>query len=153
MSAKNILLNVGHLLLFLMFGTLMGFAVPFYFNDYSPFLDHSAMPGSPPIGIFIIPFLVLVFCIFAIIILSVLLFCMKKSVKISHLKFRKGEGKVVAAFRSIGYLTVLFLIYSAVQDWIVFGRFFLSGLWFYASHILFTLSGTAIFLSIITKKI
>lgn len=152
MTAKDILKNISALLAFLLSGISTGVAVTFYLFDTLPLMDQSTVPENP-VGIIIIPFLALCLSGVATVIAAVGLFGMKKNVRLSLLLFRKAESKVCIAIRIVGYLIISRLIYEGAGDWFEFGTFFLNGLWYYASAVIFILLGIIIFISIITKYI
>lgn len=151
MKAKDVFKNIAVLLLFLVVGISAGMAATLYLFDTFPLMDQSAVPENP-VCIVILPFLALLLCAFATVIFAVGLFCMKKSVRVSLLLFHRKESKVCIALRVIGYLIVLILIYESIYDILTFKQFFINGLWYYASSIVFVLLGMVIFITMVTKK-
>lgn len=152
MKAKHILKNIVSLLGFLLSGISTGVAVTEYLFDTLPLMDQSTVPENP-VAIIIIPFLALCLSVFATAILAIGLLGMRKNVRLSLLLFHKKESKVCIAIRIIGYLIISRLIYEGISDWFEFRQFFVSGLWYYASAVIFILLGMIIFLSIITKEV
>ena len=151
MKAKDVFKNIAALLMFLIVGVFSGVAVTEYLFDTYPLMDQATVPENP-IGIILIPFLALFLYTFATVILSIVLFGMKKSVRLSLLLFRRKESKVCIALRIIGYLIIIKLIYESICDVLEFKRFFVNGLCYYTSAILFVLLGMIIIISIATKK-
>lgn len=151
MKAKDVLKNIAVLLMFLLSGIFAGHTLTLYLFDTLPLMDQATAPENP-VGIIIIPFLALLMCTFASMILAIGLFSMKKSVKLSLILFRRKESKSCIALRIIGYLIIIKLIYEYICDWIEFRQFFIYGLCYYVSAVVFVLLGMIILITIVTKK-
>lgn len=150
MAVKDVFKNISALFGLLTAGVSGGFASTAYLIETMPLMDQSAVPENP-VAVIILPFLSAAFSIFVVIVFAVLIFALNRKVRLELLVFRKGERKVCYVFRGIGYLVIIRLIYEAVRDWITFGRFFTTGLWFYTSGVVFVILGLMIFIAIISK--
>ena len=150
MTAKDIWKNISALFAFLLSGISTGVAVTFYLFDTLPLMDQSTVPENP-VAIIIVPFLALCLSAFVTAILAIGLFGSSKNVRLSLLLFHKKENKVCIVVRLVGYLIISKLIYEGIRDCFEFRQFFVNGLWYYASAVIFILLGIIIFISIITK--
>lgn len=151
MKIKDIFKNIAFLLVFLISGLSSGMALTMYLFDTLPLMDQATVPENP-VAIVVFPGLALNFCTFAVIFFSVMLFSLKKKVKLSSLLFCKKERKRCIVLRSAGYLIIARLVYESIRDIFEFKQFFINGLWYYASAVVFVLSGMMIFIAIVKKQ-
>lgn len=91
MSVKGIFWNIITLFIFFLSGVSAGYSMTLYMLDTFP-LNPIELPGNP-IGITLVPIFAFLMCAFITLILSIILFSMKKRVRASLLRFCKKKIK------------------------------------------------------------
>lgn len=151
MQVKSVLKNILVLLMFFIAGMSAGVSSTLYVMDIWPLSDQTTVPDNPA-AIVIIPFISLILCTIADMVLAVIIFSMKKNAKLTKLLFNKRDSGICIVLRIIGYILIALILYEFICDRLKFGRFFANGLWFYASMVVLILTGMIIIISLLSKE-
>lgn len=151
MKLKNIFKNIAVLSAMPISGTLSGISLLSYFDDTLKYMDPTSLPENG-VGIIILPFAGFIFSVFLVVVLGMLIFGLRKDIKLSCLWYHKSERKSVSIDRLIGYIAVFGLIYEGIRDWLEYKVFLVSGLLFYACSIVFIIVLTLTVCSLIFKE-